>query len=159
MAISFEKTINMLGWLPESLRDELDQKFNDIADRIAQDARNHHRFITRTGALEQSVTVEYTGNTVRAYLDASVAPYGIFVHDGQRSWAPDPFLEKAFTAHIKDIDAAIGTVVAKAALIPAAALAGITKAEAEAARVAAGTAKNASGLAALIAAANNEEDE
>jgi len=124
MAISFERTINMLSWMPDFIRDELDEKFDKIAADIATDAKNHHRFITRTGALEESVTAEYTGNTVRAYLDESIAPYGKYVHDGQRSWAPDPFLENAFTKHVRDIDGAIGEAVAKAMALPAAAIAG-----------------------------------
>ena len=63
---------------------------------ITLDAKRNHRFITRTGNLERSVKFRVINKeSGQVYIDNGTAPYGKFIHDGFKSWAPDPFLEAA----------------------------------------------------------------
>jgi len=114
MAIEFDKIITALHALPDAIRSELESELKGIAAVIENEAKSTHNFVSRTGRLESSVTVDYTDTGIRAYLDTGVAPYAGYIHDGTKYISPDPFLERAFTAHVGDIDAAIGRAVDKA---------------------------------------------
>jgi hypothetical protein len=61
-------------------------------------AKRNHRFRSRTGALISSISSEIYGLSGRVYIDDFIAPYGVYVHEGQRSWAPDQFIYKAVSA-------------------------------------------------------------
>jgi len=107
MAIRFSKELRSVDDLSEEAREDLKLDLEAIADSIVEDARSHHRFESQTGALEASVNAEATEDTIRAWLDVSVAPYAVYIHDGTRKWVSDPFLEKAFTAHMPEVNEAI----------------------------------------------------
>jgi hypothetical protein len=66
-------------------------------------AKRHHRFKSRTGALISSISSEIYGLSGRLYIDDFIAPYGVFVHEGQRSWAPDQFIYEAASALSSDL--------------------------------------------------------
>ena len=53
---------------------------------IQKTAQQSHRFHTRTGLLERSITKEEFTGTIggRVYLDDTMAAYGPFVHQGTR---------------------------------------------------------------------------
>jgi hypothetical protein len=73
------------------------------------------RYYRNTGKLVDSIQVEMTGDGGRVYLDDGVgphaAPYGPYVHEGQRSWQPDQFLYDSFSAQHDDIVTGIGEAV------------------------------------------------
>jgi HK97 gp10 family phage protein len=108
MAIAFSKVVDSLAGLPSEVKKQLESELLDIASSIESEAKSNHRFESQTGKLESATHADYVKNSgVYAYLDTGTAPYASYVHDGQRSWRADPFLEKAFRRHIKDIDKAI----------------------------------------------------
>jgi len=115
MAIEFSKIVDSLPGLPGEVKKELEAELLDIASSIEEEAKSQHRYNSKTGALESATKVEYVKNSgIYAYLDTGTAPYASYVHDGQRSWRADPFLEKAFKRHIRDIDKAISRAWDKA---------------------------------------------
>ena len=54
------------------------------------------RYYRNTGRLEKSIQVEMMSDGGRVYLDEGIAYYGKYVHEGQQSWEPDPFIYDAF---------------------------------------------------------------
>ena len=66
---------------------------------IQEKARKYHRYIRRTGTLENATVAEATEMDIIGYINESQAPYGKYVHEGHGTWAPDPFLEEAFESY------------------------------------------------------------
>lgn len=66
-------------------------------------AKTHHRFKSRTGSLIDSISSEVYGLTGRVYIDDFIASYGVYVHEGQRSWAPDQFIYGAVSRMLPDL--------------------------------------------------------
>lgn len=66
--------------------------------QMEQYAKSHHRFQSRTGSLVEAIMSESYGLSGRVYIDDLIAPYGVYVHEGQRTWAPDQFIYKAVSA-------------------------------------------------------------
>lgn len=83
---------------------ELRVEMKSQMSHLQRDAREHHRFVARTGMLERSVQfqVERSGLAGKAYLETGLAPYGVYVHQGHHvgrgkgGWKPDKFLYEAF---------------------------------------------------------------
>ena len=122
---SFE---NFCGKLPERIeRAAMIQAKRELGV-VQYIARTAHRFMStpgrrptgryyrNTGRLERSIQVEMTGDGGRVYLDDGIADYGVYVHEGQRSWEPDQFVYDAFEAQRDDIVTGIGEAVAAAIL-------------------------------------------
>lgn len=63
--------------------------------KIEQKARTRHRYRERSGTLERATLAEATREDITAYIDDAMAPYGEYVHDGRKGWAPDQFVYKA----------------------------------------------------------------
>jgi Bacteriophage protein of unknown function (DUF646). len=90
----FNVDISNLGEkMEQALRKELKNQLTEIQLQ----AQKTHRYQTRTGMLEKSVTtkVEDNGLVGEVGLDDSIADYGRYVVEGHGTWAPDPFLEEA----------------------------------------------------------------
>lgn len=60
-------------------------------------AKYQHRYKVRTGRLQQATKAMVRDLTADLYIDDSIAPYGVYVHEGHHNgaWAPDKFVEKA----------------------------------------------------------------
>lgn len=67
------------------------------------DAQNNHRYTVRTGNLRRNTTFKMDRriSAVKFYIDDVKAHYGKFIHDGFKTWSPDPFLSKAVTKGMK----------------------------------------------------------
>jgi len=104
MATDIAVFADELRRLPDIIRERLNLAFKEISEVIVQRASTVHRFQSRTGKLVSSIKSDYTDTGVRAYLDTGVAKYATYVHEGQRSWAPDPFLTNSFNAMVPRID-------------------------------------------------------
>ena len=94
----------------------LDESF----DKVAKDAKIHHRFKSRTGTLKnaiKSVREEYGASV---YVDESLADYGKYIHDGFGTWAPDKFLDEALADNeqkiVRDVEKAISKEIRKEGL-------------------------------------------
>lgn len=86
-----------LGNLGPKVENALRKELKYQLSEVQLEARKTHRYQTHTSMLEKSVTMEVQENGLvgEVGLDESIAYYGPFVHDGQRSWAPDKFLDEA----------------------------------------------------------------
>jgi len=82
--------------------------------KMEQDARSNHRFQSRTGSLVEAILSETWGLSGRVYIDDFIAPYGVYVHEGQRSWAPDQFIYKAVSKNLSSLKMALHREYAKA---------------------------------------------
>lgn len=86
----------------------------DFLYAVQRNARATHRYTRRTGNLERAVKVSTTKDGGSVYIDDGQAPYGKFVHNGQRSWAPDPFLYDAVEMNEDDLDRKIDAAIDQA---------------------------------------------
>ena len=104
------------------------------AVEVATTAKYEHRYQQRNGRLKDAVqtAISESGLEARVYLDAGIAPYGVFIHEGIRphdifpkrrkalrwvdgnkflfarrvhfpGWAPDPFIYDALEANRETI--------------------------------------------------------
>ena len=104
------------------------------AVEVATTAKMEHRYQQRNGRLKDAVqtAISESGMEARVYLDAGIAPYGVFIHEGIRphdifpkrrkalrwvdgnkflfarrvhfpGWAPDPFIYDALEANRETI--------------------------------------------------------
>lgn len=83
---------------PKTVKDAVSKTFEYYLDMMKNYARNHHRFSSRTGNLVAAIENKMRYLTGEVYIDDLLAPYGVYVHNGQRSWRPDPFITRAFNA-------------------------------------------------------------
>lgn len=89
--------------LPDNLQHEVSQVMREQMEQTEEYARNNHRFESRTGTLESAIVGTSDNLDGSLFIDDNQAPYGKYVHDGQRSWAPDPFITEAVDARIDEI--------------------------------------------------------
>jgi len=92
--------------------DELNKSINTTLKKEMQDviidAQHTHRFTTRTGMTEHSISQRNpTMMVVEDFLDTGIASYGVFTHEGHGTWAPDRFLYNAFNRHVEGIVKAV----------------------------------------------------
>jgi hypothetical protein len=80
--------------LTNNLDDTITAALNVTQVKILSDARTYHRFANRTGYLENSLTSSVQKDLAEYRIGAD---YGTYIHNGFKSWAPDPFLESSVT--------------------------------------------------------------
>lgn len=66
-------------------------------------AKSNHRFTSRTGNLISAIRSDIYNLSGRLYIDDFLCSYGKYVHNGQRSWAPDQFIYDAYNTLSDDI--------------------------------------------------------
>lgn len=87
-----EAVLEAIRTLPPFIMYDVNVALNRVLPVMAQTAKQEHRYKRRTGRLTSAITSEVRELTGELFIDNNVAQYGIFVHDGQRSWKPDPFI-------------------------------------------------------------------
>jgi hypothetical protein len=118
MPIKFKKVYQ--GHIPFSKL-----KFNDLVKLVENvsfdiviEAKRTHRFKAQTGNLERSVknNIETKQNRIISIfqLDNKIANYGKYIHNGFRSWKPDPFLLQAIITRTTFIKRQIRILMKKA---------------------------------------------
>jgi HK97 gp10 family phage protein len=91
-----DRVIDAVRKAPEVVREVVDVAVLEAAGIVQEEAQNHHRFKTRDGALERSVTVRDSGSaSAEVFLDEGVARYAPFVHEGTRPHKIFPVNRKA----------------------------------------------------------------
>lgn len=117
---------DMCGRLPDGLYKSALQNIRMHLDNVRTIARTTHRFMStpgrrptgryyrNSGHLEDSIRVKIESDGGRVYLEESIADYGKYVHDGQRSWAPDPFVYDAFESQKDEIISDLSYNIAQA---------------------------------------------
>ncbi len=76
-------------------------------DKVKFSAKRKHRFSSRTGKLERSITVKKNVSGGVVFLDRGLADYGKWVHNGTNKWAADKFLTDAAESKDRDLDNSI----------------------------------------------------
>jgi hypothetical protein len=83
-------------------------------------AKLHHRYTRRTGKLSNAVVVVRNEHGGEVGINDASAPYGKYVHEGFKTWAPDKFLDDAAESneHLLDtlVNKAAGEAIKKAGL-------------------------------------------
>lgn len=107
--------IGDMAAMPSRLLTSIIGLFKRLTRDIANDATIHHRFVSRSGNLERSIqsNAERVGDDVvgEVFINESVSNYGKYVHEGNRSWNPDKFIEQAFHRNENKIDSAIEALI------------------------------------------------
>lgn len=111
MSIKFKKVYEGSRPLSNFSFDKLKKVIEKISLDIVLEAKAIHRFTPRSNDLERSVRnrINYGGTSkskkiVSTFLlDNRIANYGKFIHNGFKSWKPDPFLEKAVDNGVKNL--------------------------------------------------------
>jgi hypothetical protein len=78
-------------------RRRLQQAVKASTIAVAEEAKDHHSYHTKTGFLEKSVSTNFrqSGLTGVIFLDASIAPYGPIVHEGSAPHVISPKTKRA----------------------------------------------------------------
>jgi len=93
--MSLESVVGKFKRFPEILNRELRIAVKEWLTNVQVEARLVHRFTTRTAALDRSIQVEMAADGGKVYLEDGIARYGVYIHEGFKRWAPDPFLMDA----------------------------------------------------------------
>lgn len=80
---------------------------------IQREARNNHRYRSRTGNLRGATVARSYKDYINAEILDGAARYGRYVHGGHGSWAPDPFVEDAIKNNLNVIDELIAKGIDK----------------------------------------------
>ena len=75
----------------------LRQAVKSSTEEVAEHARTHHGFTSRTGNLERSITSVHSKDGLRGWvtIDRTRAPYGTYVHQGYKAFTIVPRHKKA----------------------------------------------------------------
>lgn len=79
-------------------------KITKLAEKKAM---TQHRYTRRTGKLQYATRGYVKDMTSVLMVDGRIARYGYYVHEGQRSWAPDRFITKAGAWAEREIEDAV----------------------------------------------------
>lgn len=81
----------------EALKKGIKNAMERSISKVHNYAATHHRFTTRTGALDRSIQSEVTNGGLHGsvWLDTRIAKYGPFVHQGTRAHIIRPRNKKA----------------------------------------------------------------
>lgn len=107
MSVKFKKVFQ--GKIPFSRFDFVKLKglVENISIDIVKDANRQHRFKPQSGNLERSIKYRISITPKRIisflFLDNRIANYGKYIHNGFKSWKPDPFLFNAVENKIKTL--------------------------------------------------------
>ena len=112
MSITVQIPKNLGSKFDKMLTQEMKTADTAISKRLVDYSKSNHRFESRTGRLESSITVK--GNLkdgLEVYLDLSVAEYGKYINYGQRTWNADKFLAQALKDNQSWINKRVNTAV------------------------------------------------
>jgi hypothetical protein len=91
----------------------VNKAFIRLMPLIEQEAKNSHKYQSRTGRLSRATSVRTERDMLQGYINDHLAPYGKYIHDGFKSWSPDPFIEQAIINNITTIDSIIDEEITK----------------------------------------------
>lgn len=116
ISISVDATQALIGLksISKYITEEVNKALDILMPKIQEYARAQHRFITRTGRLERSITQDVKDLIGDLYINDLVAPYGKYVHEGHGTWAPDQFIYDAINAFDKIIQQTLEQAVDRA---------------------------------------------
>jgi len=109
----FEETSRMVRNTPEAMGNAINPVIQHAVTTISINAKSNHRFQSRSGKLLASIGVKLSDTISEVGIDPSLE-YGKYVHDGQRSWAPDQFIYNAAKEQDKQLERALNEAIDKA---------------------------------------------
>jgi hypothetical protein len=89
---------------PTVIQQAIDITLDRLGPKIAQEAKNIHRYKSQTGNLERATKYNKSKNGAKIYIDDVKAKYGKYIHDGFKKWAPDQFIDKAVDNNMELIE-------------------------------------------------------
>lgn len=94
--------------MPARVKAVMGPRMRKAMSSVQRDARSKpfHRFDSRTGSLVRSVAARVydQGLTGSVELRNEIAEYGKYIHEGFKSWAPDPFIDVAMKKNLALIE-------------------------------------------------------
>jgi hypothetical protein len=92
--------------MPGRVRAIMGPRMRKAMSIVQTRARQNHRYTSRTGALSRSVAASVLDSGLTGVVDLrdEIAEYGKYIHEGFKSWQPDPFIYDATEASLKDIE-------------------------------------------------------
>lgn len=112
--VKSDQTVSYLDRLPEALSRTLSKGLESALNDMAMIAKVNHRYKVRTGRLysaTQAMTKELKGDL---HINDSIAHYGVYVHEGHGTWAPDKFVYKAVLDNEPNLTDALNKSIAQA---------------------------------------------
>lgn len=88
----FDKLVRAFEAAPEKTRDMVRRQVKMAVRDVREYARDHHRFVTRSGMTEKSIMSEVKENQGTVYLGSSTA---VFLHEGTKAHNIVPRSKKA----------------------------------------------------------------
>lgn len=82
----------------------IDKAFARWGVIVLNEAKNKHRYISRTGNLRNATSADYLDNKLRLYINDAKANYGKYVHDGVNGRTDDQFIDSAVANNITLLD-------------------------------------------------------
>lgn len=101
--IDDRETIEFITNLPKAMEDSINEAVSITAQKTASYAKTNHRFKSRTGKLLSAIGVKSKDLGYDLTID-NKAQYGLYVHTGHGSWAPDEFMFNAADALSDELD-------------------------------------------------------
>ena len=81
-----------------------------LSPQLTAYAKTHHRYNDVSGSLSNSISTDQLNLGLRLKADEL---YGVFIHDGFKTWAPDPWLEETLNANEKLIVDTLNEYISK----------------------------------------------
>ena len=111
ISIDAKEAVKALESYAKDLPKAVSEAIDEVSEDVVEEARKVHRYRKRTGRLNSAIQSHTKGYSTKVFIDEARAPYGYYIHQGFKGWAPDPFLEQAFNRQTKDLDAEIAKVL------------------------------------------------
>lgn len=87
-SVNFEGLKKALDSAPDAIVRALTTTVRGTVEEIQDEARSDHRFTTRSGMAERSITAVSSGLRGRVELDTGIAPYSPILHNGSGVYGP-----------------------------------------------------------------------
>ena len=75
--------------IDRQIRQGISNGIEKVMPKLEAYAKTNHRYVNQTGNLTNSISTRKLEMGLSLFADANYASY---VHDGQRSWTPDPWI-------------------------------------------------------------------
>jgi bacteriophage HK97-gp10 putative tail-component len=97
--LSIDKSglIEALNKFPNESRKEFRIGMKQAAQVVQEEAKEGHRFTSRSNKIEDSIKIEVnsTGTEAKIYLDENISKHGKFIHEGTKAHKIEPTKYKA----------------------------------------------------------------
>lgn len=111
LTVDAKEVTKGLDKISKSLDDEITKELEKISNKILKEAKNNHRFKSRTGnllaATKKELGIDKNSINEVFKIDDIKAPYGSYIHEGFRGWSADKYLENAVVRNEDNMEKAV----------------------------------------------------